>query len=170
MPLKIIWQSPDLKGERTQFTLRLLDANLIVTLLGDVIVGATWDVVQNPSLQTVSSLGELVQAYLLNPYNNQLQLTLRKQGSTYAQLVWNALLEIPAGQVSCYSDLAASLGSGPRAIAQACKNNPYAGIIPCHRVVSKTGIGGFMGQSTGAFIDLKRRLLLYEQNIASDCR
>jgi methylated-DNA-[protein]-cysteine S-methyltransferase len=76
------------------------------------------------------------------------------------------LLNIPCGQVISYLQLAQKISSGPRAVAQACRNNPYAGIIPCHRVVAKAGIGGFMGQSQGPMVQLKRQLLDYEYSVA----
>lgn len=167
MPLNISWQSSAV-GVQTELCVPILDANLILTLVNEVIVDASWAVESKEGGYTTSNIVDEVKAYLLNPADYCLELSLLMQGSSYAQGVWKALLEIPVGQVMSYSGLAAQLGSGARAIAQACRNNPYAGIIPCHRVVAKKGIGGFMGQSNGSFIELKRRLLSYEQGIASN--
>ena len=166
MPLKISWKS-EAVGRQTKLSVPILQANLVLTLIEDIIVDAEWTMLDMAALDTTSVLVKQVQAYLLNPAQHSLKLNLLGQGSCYSQRVWNALLEIPVGQVMSYSALAFKLGSGPRAVARACRNNPYAGIIPCHRVVAKQGIGGFMGQTQGAFIALKQQLLAYERNIVS---
>lgn len=69
------------------------------------------------------------------------------------------LLEIPAGETRTYGELAERLGTGPRAMGQALGANPLPILIPCHRVVAATGIGGF---SDG--LDWKRRLLAFEND------
>ncbi|CAG1021972.1 methylated-DNA--[protein]-cysteine S-methyltransferase [Methylomonas sp. LL1] len=164
MSLQIIWQTVA-DGVKTQLTVPLLEAELTITLLGDVIVDASWVIPDSRPSLTDTELAVQLKRYLLDPDRNRLQVSLLKQGSAYSQRVWQALLEIPLGQKMSYSALANKLGSGPRAVAQACRNNPYAGIIPCHRVVSKSGPGGFMGQSRGAMVDLKIQLLEYESEI-----
>ncbi len=166
MPLKISWQS-EAVGRQTKLSVPILQANLVLTLIEDIIVDAEWTMLDMAAPDTSCVLTKQVQAYLLNPTQYSLKLNLLRQGSCYAQHVWNALLEIPVGQVMSYSALAVKLGSGPRAVARACRNNPYAGIIPCHRVVAKQGIGGFMGETQGVFIALKQQLLAYERNIAN---
>ncbi|MFN9624040.1 MAG: methylated-DNA--[protein]-cysteine S-methyltransferase [Cyanobacteriota bacterium] len=60
--------------------------------------------------------------------------------------VWRALTTIPTGQVRTYGEVAAMIGYGHavRAVAQACAANPCAIIVPCHRVIPRTGgIGGY---------------------------
>ncbi|ARG98404.1 methylated-DNA--[protein]-cysteine S-methyltransferase [Legionella micdadei] len=84
--------------------------------------------------------------YFQNPHH-RFQLSLKPQGTTYQQRVWNALLVIPVGRTVTYGELAKTLQSSPRAIGQACKNNPIALFIPCHRVVGKTDPGGYMGRA-----------------------
>lgn len=87
---------------------------------------------------------ELAQ-YFTNPHH-RFQLPLKPLGTIYQQRVWNALLVIPVGRTVTYGELAKTLQSSPRAIGQACKNNPLALFIPCHRVVGKTNQGGYMGR------------------------
>ena len=71
--------------------------------------------------------------------------------------------EIPLGGVATYGELAAQLGSSPRAVGGACRNNPIPLLIPCHRVVSKTGVGGFSGEwGEGERVETKRWLLRHE--------
>ena len=59
---------------------------------------------------------------------------------------------------------AMSTPTGPRAVGQACGNNPIPIVVPCHRVVSKTGLGGFMHSSENTTLDIKRWLLAHEQH------
>lgn len=94
-------------------------------------------------------------SYASNCYHH-FQLPLKPKGTLYQQRVWDALLMIPVGCTVTYGELAKTLQSSPRAIGQACKKNPLALFIPCHRVVGKTNQGGYMGQANalGYKIDL----------------
>lgn len=83
-------------------------------------------------------------------------------GTDFQQRVWAALQQIKPGQVETYGELAKRLGSAPRAVGQACRKNPCPILIPCHRVVSATGIGGFAGETEGGNISMKRWLLRHE--------
>ena len=89
-------------------------------------------------------------------------LPLRPAGSNYSRRVWNALAAIPPGQAETYGSLARQLGSGSRAVAGACRANPFPIIVPCHRVVSAHGLGGYSGKLSGPWLDIKRWLLRHE--------
>ena len=67
------------------------------------------------------------------------------RGSVFQQQFYQALRAIPYGQIRTYGDLAAELGVSAQAIGQACGANPIAIIIPCHRVLSANGLGGYSG-------------------------
>lgn len=84
-------------------------------------------------------------------------------GTPFQLRVWRALLAIPAGQTFTYGALAAQLNTAPRAIGQACAANPLPLVIPCHRVVSAKGLGGFMHAASGAPLDIKVWLLRHER-------
>jgi AraC family transcriptional regulator of adaptative response/methylated-DNA-[protein]-cysteine methyltransferase len=72
------------------------------------------------------------------------QLPLDLRGTAFQQQVWRALRQIPAGQTRRYGELAAAIGSHPRAVARACASNPLGLLIPCHRVVAANGtLGGY---------------------------
>jgi methylated-DNA-[protein]-cysteine S-methyltransferase len=73
--------------------------------------------------------------------------------------VWRALQRIPYGQVRTYADVAASLmrPRAMRAVGNANHANPWPVIVPCHRVVAKSGLGGYGGGE-----DVKRFLLELE--------
>ncbi len=66
------------------------------------------------------------------------------QGSNFQVKVWEALLRIPPGHVVSYEDMAARIGApaATRAVAGAIARNPVAFLIPCHRVIRKTGVFG----------------------------
>jgi AraC family transcriptional regulator of adaptative response/methylated-DNA-[protein]-cysteine methyltransferase len=71
---------------------------------------------------------------------------LHVRGTNFQIKVWEALLKIPQGAVVSYEELADSIGKPKaiRAVANAVAHNPVAFLIPCHRVIRKTGaIGGY---------------------------
>lgn len=80
--------------------------------------------------------------------------------TAFNQSVWNALLEIPYGQTTSYSDIAAKINNpkAVRAVGLANKLNPIAIIVPCHRVIGKNGdlTGYFYG------LEVKQQLLELE--------
>lgn len=102
-----------------------------------------------------------LQAYAADP-NFYFDLPLRPLGTPYQHRVWQALLEIPSGQTESYGALSKSLGSAPRAVGQACGANPIPVVIPCHRVLAKAGLGGFMNHAVGGPLQIKRWLLEHE--------
>lgn len=71
-------------------------------------------------------------------------LALHLHGTNFQVRVWEALVRIPAGAAVCYQDLAAAIGApaATRAVASAVAANPVAFLIPCHRVIRKTGAFG----------------------------
>ena len=67
-------------------------------------------------------------------------------GSPFQIKVWRAILQIKAGQVVTYSDVATEIDqpSSVRAVGTAIGRNPISFLIPCHRVVKKSGgLGGY---------------------------
>lgn len=94
-------------------------------------------------------------------------LPLKQTGTIYQQRVWSAMSEIPSGQTLSYYGLARAIGSGPRAVASACKANRFPVLIPCHRVVAAQGLGGYCGMREGPMLDIKRWLLRHEGGLVS---
>lgn len=78
----------------------------------------------------------------------------------FQQRVWTELLKIPYGHTISYGAIAEALGdkNASRAVGSANRNNKIAIIVPCHRVIAKTGHlhGYFYG------LDVKRQLLQLE--------
>jgi len=89
-------------------------------------------------------------------------LPLNQNGTEHQLKVWAALSEIPAGTVLTYGELAKKIGSSARAIGNACRNNPLPIVVPCHRIVAASDIGGFSGTQSGVLLDIKRDLLCHE--------
>jgi methylated-DNA-[protein]-cysteine S-methyltransferase len=85
-------------------------------------------------------------------------LPLDPAGSPFEQSVWRQMQAIPYGQTRCYGELAAALGSAARAIGGACGRNPIPIVIPCHRVLGKSRLGGYSGR--GGIITKKTLLAL----------
>jgi AraC family transcriptional regulator of adaptative response/methylated-DNA-[protein]-cysteine methyltransferase len=71
-------------------------------------------------------------------------LPLYLKGTNFQIKVWQALLKIPRGAVASYEDIARRIGNpdAVRAVANAVAHNPVAYLIPCHRVIRKTGAVG----------------------------
>src|SRR5207247_2139347 len=76
-------------------------------------------------------------------------LPLAIEGSEFQRRLWDALCTIPRGKTLTYGELAQRLGAEPRAIGQACGDNRFPIVIPCHRVVAADGLGGFAHSTTG---------------------
>jgi methylated-DNA-[protein]-cysteine S-methyltransferase len=86
-------------------------------------------------------------------------LDFRIEASPFALKVYNSMQEISYGETASYSDLAKAAGSKKafRAVGTVCGNNLLPIIVPCHRVLAKSGLGGF---SSG--LKLKKFLLELE--------
>jgi methylated-DNA-[protein]-cysteine S-methyltransferase len=110
--------------------------------------------------QSFKQMTQEILAYLQRPHQ-AFSLPAQLAGSAFQNKVWLAIYAIPLGQTRTYSELAAQLQSGPRAVANACGANRLPLLIPCHRVVAKNGLGGFMrGDKNG--LSIKRWLLSHE--------
>ena len=66
------------------------------------------------------------------------------RGSAFQLKVWEALLKIPEGQLVSYDQIAEAIGqpTASRAVGTAIGSNPVGYLIPCHRVIKKTGLFG----------------------------
>ena len=90
-------------------------------------------------------------------------LAFAAAGTPFQKRVWMALTAIPFARTVTYGALARTVGSGARAVANACGANPIAIIVPCHRVTAHAGLGGYSGGDGPA---TKRALLAHETRIA----
>jgi O-6-methylguanine DNA methyltransferase len=83
----------------------------------------------------------------------------RSFSSVYGVLSSDKTMQISAGP---YGQVSKELGTGSRAVANACRANPIPIIIPCHRVVAVHGLGGYMGAVGGEALQIKKWLLHHE--------
>lgn len=86
----------------------------------------------------------------INGERKYFDLPYKLYGTQFRVDVWKKLIGLPYGSVITYGELAARLGrpTAARAVASAVGHNPLFAIVPCHRVVAVSGIGGYAwGQS-----------------------
>jgi len=88
-------------------------------------------------------------------------IPLMPEGTEFQKNVWQALIGIPYGETRTYSDIAETVGSprAARAVGMANHVNPIPVVIPCHRVVGKSG--SLVGYAGG--LDMKTKLLEIEK-------
>jgi len=81
-------------------------------------------------------------------------------GAPFQIKVWEALLQVPSGQVTTYSEIAGAIGApkAVRAVGTAVGRNPISWLIPCHRALRKSG--GLGGYHWG--LPVKRAMLAFE--------
>ena len=81
-------------------------------------------------------------------------------GGPFQLKVWEALLSIPSGHVTTYSEIAGAIGhaAAVRAVGTAVGRNPVSWLIPCHRALRKSG--GLGGYHWG--LPVKRAMLAWE--------
>lgn len=89
----------------------------------------------------------------------EFDLPLHVDGSQFQKAVCEAMRAIPFGETRTYGEIARDLGAPPQPVGNACGGNPIPVIIPCHRVLSATGLGGFSGQGG---VETKVALLKHE--------
>lgn len=79
---------------------------------------------------------------------------------SFNEKIYELLKKVPKGKVTTYKELAHSAGTRAyRAVGQAMRCNPYAPIVPCHRVVSSNGsIGGFQGSKNPNSKEIRRKI------------
>ena len=110
----------------------------------------------------------------LNEYfsgkRSQFTLPVVTRGTPFQQQVWQELVKIPPGTTLSYGEVAERLATGARAVGNACRANPLPLVIPCHRVLSKTGLGGFAGTTAGPQLELKQALLQHESRYQKSCK
>lgn len=81
------------------------------------------------------------------------------KGTPFQKSVWKAMCSISYGETKTYGELAKMIGNprSSQAVGNACGANPLPLLIPCHRVVAQSGLGGF-----SAGLKIKEALLKLE--------
>lgn len=134
--------------------------SLTLTQEEDAIVALDWGWGRDQQETTLLALArDQLHAYFDGDLT-RFSLPLSPVGATpYRRRVWAALSDIPFGETRTYGELARLTGGSARSVGQANRCNPLPILIPCHRVVASSHIGGF---STEGGIETKRFLLSLE--------
>lgn len=130
-----------------------------VTEEDGVLTGATWRV---SGAAAKSALLLEAQAQIGAYYKGVLtrfDLPLRVVAGEFQRRVCSAITAIPHGETRTYGEIATGLGVSAQSVGRGCGGNPLPLLIPCHRVLGASGLGGFSG---GAGIDTKVWLLRHE--------
>ena len=121
---------------------------------------ATWALRRTPLLVQAQAQ---INAYLAGELD-RFDVPLASCGTPFQQAVWASLRTIPYGQRRTYGDVARTVGkpSSARAVGAAVGRNPWALIVPCHRVVGRDGsLTGYAGG-----LERKQQLLAMEEKNA----
>jgi methylated-DNA-[protein]-cysteine S-methyltransferase len=163
MPVIINWV--ELQSQASDYVqIALAEESLAIYYFNDVITKTEWSLTALDKKFVENNDWKEIQHYLNNPAEI-LKVNLKKQGSAFRHRVWVEMCKIPVGQTLTYSALARRINSGARAVANACRDNPFPVIIPCHRVVAVSGLGGYMGQTEGRAMEIKKKLLAIERHL-----
>lgn len=103
----------------------------------------------------------------LNGRRREFDIPLLLVGTDFQKRVWESLMKVPYGSTSTYRRIAEEMDSpkAVRAVGNACKANPIAIIVPCHRIIGSNGT--LVGYGGG--ISLKEELLKLEQSNTARC-
>jgi O-6-methylguanine DNA methyltransferase len=114
-------------------------------ILGNIPINGPFQVFHEPSAFAKNILAYLKSIYDGQNVNTSFSLALTRLPA-YTQKVLKATVEIPLGYVTSYGSIAKTAGGGPRAVGNIMAANPFAPIVPCHRVVkSNFTLGGYGG-------------------------
>ena len=113
--------------------------------------------------QSSSALVKEVQDQITFFFKGQLKkfdIPLYERGTAFQKKVWKALQKIPYAETKTYSQIAQLIHKPKayRAVGSSCGKNPFLLVIPCHRVLSQQGLGGF-----ALGLNKKKQLLKLEQ-------
>lgn len=113
---------------------------------------AVGDFEKGPKREAAHRLAEEIAAYAEGTLQ-QFSIPVAPEGTAFQKAVWQVLQTIPYGETWTYGEVAAAVAeatgrerTAPRAVGQAIARNPVSILIPCHRVVGKSGrLTGYAG-------------------------
>lgn len=139
--------------------------NLAITHDGDTLLRLEYTRKKVTANNDLSKPASHIEKQLLQYFDDpkhQFTIPMQLDGTPFQRKVWQALQCIPTGTVATYGELAKKLQTSPRAIGNACRQNPIAIIVPCHRIVGQKSLVGYAGQTQGAGIRTKEMLINHE--------
>jgi methylated-DNA-[protein]-cysteine S-methyltransferase len=117
-----------------------------------------------PDLPLAARAAQQIERYFDDPRAG-FDLPLAAVGTAFQRRVWQGICAIPPGSVLTYGQLANEVGSVARAVGQACGDNRFPLVIPCHRVVAASGIGGFAHDAGEGYLRRAKRWLLAHEGL-----
>lgn len=125
----------------------------------EAVVSAGWGPVAEPGSGSVlaQAIAEL-EAYFAGRLT-AFEVPIRVEPKGLQGAVMQAMLDIPFGETRTYGDLSRVLGAPAQAIGQACGGNCIPILVPCHRILGASGLGGF---SAPGGVETKVALLKHE--------
>ncbi len=140
-------------------------AVLGIRVVGNILINIDYLPKGVAALAPLNPLAERVcrqiELYLDDP-GFRFDLPFEFTGTPFQRRVWQAICDIPSGNTLTYLDVARKLTTAPRPVGGACGANRIPIVIPCHRVIGSSGLGGFMKARGGFPLDIKRWLLRHE--------
>ena len=130
-----------------------------------MLVGVDYIDKRTPLKKPQSRMAKEVVKQLQNYFNDSafvFDLPIQLDGTVHQKKVWQMLRKIRPGITMTYGELASHIKSGARAVGNSCRRNPVSVVIPCHRVVEASGIGGYSGHTDGETLNRKYWLLEHE--------
>lgn len=110
------------------------------------ITGAGWGHVETPDdTPLLRATASELRAYF-DGRLDRFTIPIRHRRDGAAGKVLDAMLAIPLGETRRYGEIAEAVGLPAQAVGQACGGNVIPILIPCHRVLSASGLGGYSGQ------------------------
>lgn len=111
---------------------------------GGAITGARWGGSAEEPTPLLTEAAAQIRAYF-DKTRTAFDLPLTVNTSQFQRDICDAMLAIPFGETRTYGDIARDLAVPAQAVGQGCGGNPIPLIIPCHRVLAATNLGGFSG-------------------------
>ena len=137
--------------------------DLTISIEDNVIVSLDWGWAKEQNSNTLLQDAKSQLDDYFDGFRKTFDLPLEPIGTEFQQHVWSMMEQIPYGETITYGELANAIDSSARAVGMACGANPIPVIIPCHRVVAATNMGGYSGdggvETKKALLHLERALL-----------
>jgi len=154
-----VWYGVACEGERVFGTsFASTEESALKDLLGGIPYGASFQRSKKVSAFALQALALLKEVYDGKGASRELVLA-KEHLSDYARRVLEVTALIPVGYVASYGGVSKAAGGGARAVGNVMASNPFAPVVPCHRVVaSDLTLGGY-----GGGLDLKLRMLKRER-------
>jgi methylated-DNA-[protein]-cysteine S-methyltransferase len=134
------------------------EKNAIAGMLDGLPFNVPFQVFREPSALADSVLATVKNIYDGKEVSQNFQLAMEHLPA-YTRRVLETVSAIPVGYVATYGSVAKSAGGGARAVGNVMARNPFAPVVPCHRVVSAGfGLGGY-----GGGLNVKHAFLVREK-------